>query len=228
MPLVVLAACQSGVSSGQSKASISTSAETTAGTTESETASLAQALIQAGVLNAVQRRRSLCHRARRKPLRPPRRKGCSAPDFLRDLSVSYLKLGALLRDLGQGDSARDFFQKALAIAEQLVRQEPGRADFQNDLAISHERMGDLAADSSQTATARRHFAQALQIRETLVQREPGRADFEAALVVPLARLGDRASLMRALDIVRRLEAEGRFTAQRSGWRAGLERMLSQL
>ena len=38
-------------------------------------------------------------------------------------------------------------------------------------------------------------------------------------------MGDQASLVRALEIVRRLEGEGRLTAQQAGWRAELEQML---
>jgi tetratricopeptide (TPR) repeat protein len=147
-------------------------------------------------------------------------------DFLRDLSVSYSKMGDLMRALGQGDATRDFFQKALDLRQQLVRQEPGRADFQYDLAISYERMG-LARESGNGVEAQQHFASALQIRERLVTMEPGRADFETALVVSLFRLGDRFSLTRALDIVRRLESEGRLSVRQAGWRQDLERRLSQ-
>jgi hypothetical protein len=133
-----------------------------------------------------------------------------------------------MRDVGQGDAARNFYQKALDIREQLVRQEPGRADFLNDLAVSCERMGDMARESGNSEAAQQYFTRALQIREKLVIMEPGRADFELNLVVSLSRLGDRSSLNRALDIVRRLEAEGRLSAGQSGWRQALERMLGQL
>ena len=89
-------------------------------------------------------------------------------------------------------------------------------------------MGDIARESGNGEAAQQHFVRALQIREKLLAMEPGRADFEAALVVPLARLGDRSSLNRALDILRRLESEGRLSARQAGWRQALERMLGQL
>ncbi len=54
-------------------------------------------------------------------------------DFLRDLSVSYIKMGDLMGSLGQGEAARSFLQKALEIAERLVQIEPQRADLQTDL-----------------------------------------------------------------------------------------------
>ena len=57
------------------------------------------------------------------------------------------RMGDLHRALGQGDSARQFYQKALEIAERLVQQEPDRADYLRDLSVSYNRMGDLHARS---------------------------------------------------------------------------------
>jgi hypothetical protein len=47
--------------------------------------------------------------------------------------------------LGEGEQARQFYQKALEIAERLARQEPGRADYQWDLAVSLWRVGSREA-----------------------------------------------------------------------------------
>ena len=63
-------------------------------------------------------------------------------DYLRDLSVSYNKMGDLHGALGQEETARQFYEKDLEIAERLVKQEPGRADYKVDLARSLARMGD--------------------------------------------------------------------------------------
>jgi tetratricopeptide (TPR) repeat protein len=57
-------------------------------------------------------------------------------DYLRDLSVSYNKMGDLMRGLGEGEQARGFYQKALELRERLVRQEPERADYLADLVAS--------------------------------------------------------------------------------------------
>jgi hypothetical protein len=51
----------------------------------------------------------------------------------------------------QGDAAPQFYDKALAIAERLARQEPDRADLQVDLAASLERVG--AYDPAHTRRA---------------------------------------------------------------------------
>ena len=70
-------------------------------------------------------------------------------DYLRDLSVSYNKMGDLQRALGAGEAARQFYEKALELRERLVAQEPGRADYLVDLVKSLARMG--GADRLQRA-----------------------------------------------------------------------------
>ncbi|MBL8327815.1 MAG: hypothetical protein JNJ71_03115, partial [Rubrivivax sp.] len=57
-------------------------------------------------------------------------------DYQRGLSVSYSKLGDLMSALGQGEQAREFFEKSLAIRKRLAEAEPGRADYQRDLSVS--------------------------------------------------------------------------------------------
>ena len=57
-------------------------------------------------------------------------------DYQRELSVSFEKLGDLMSDLGQGEQAREFFEKSLAIRKRLAEAEPGRADYQRDLCVS--------------------------------------------------------------------------------------------
>jgi tetratricopeptide (TPR) repeat protein len=98
-------------------------------------------------------------------------------------------MGDLMRSLGSGDEARQFFQKALDIREQLVRQEPGRADYLRDLSVSFERMGDLMSSLGSGDEARQFFHKALDIREQLVRQEPGRADYLLALSIAFSRLG---------------------------------------
>ena len=69
-------------------------------------------------------------------------------DYLRDLSVSYDRMGDLQRALGQGEAAGEYYKKALEIRQRLVDQEPDRADYQVDLAVSLAGTGDI--ESMQT------------------------------------------------------------------------------
>lgn len=57
-----------------------------------------------------------------------------------------------MRDLGQGDDARRYFELDLGIAERLAQAEPGRADYQRDLLVSLYRM--MSADASRAASYR--------------------------------------------------------------------------
>jgi len=114
-------------------------------------------------------------------------------DYQRDLSVSYIKLGDLMADLGQGEAARGFFDNSLAISERLTRAEPERADYQRDLSVSYNKLGDLMAALGQGEAARDLFQKSLAIRERLSRAEPERADYQRDLCVPYERLGDLMS-----------------------------------
>ena len=52
--------------------------------------------------------------------------------FFEEGREELIKLGGL----GEGEQARQFYQKALEIRERLVGQEPERADYQTDLVVS--------------------------------------------------------------------------------------------
>jgi hypothetical protein len=83
----------------------------------------ADGLLALGLGNeALERCRAALHLNERKVRQEPGR-----ADSLRDLSVSYSKMGDLRRALGEGEAARQFYEKALALRERLVAQEPGRA-----------------------------------------------------------------------------------------------------
>ena len=116
-------------------------------------------------------------------------------DYLRDLSVSYNKMGDLQSALGQGEAAGEYYKKALEIAQRLVDQEPERADYLRDLSVSYERMGDLQSALGQGEAAGEYYKKALEIAQRLVDQEPERADYLRDLSVSYERMGD---LQRAL------------------------------
>jgi tetratricopeptide (TPR) repeat protein len=93
-------------------------------------------------------------------------------------------MGDLMLSLGSGDEARQFFQKALDIAERLVRQEPGRADYLLDLSIAYSSLGGLANDHE----ARELYQKALSVAEALVRDHPEFADHVEQKAFLLQRL----------------------------------------
>ena len=135
--------------------------------------------------------------------------------------------------LGQGNEARDFFLKALDIAQRLAQAEPQRADYQRDLSISYERLGDLMTALGKGEDARDYFLKALDIHKRLAQAEPQRADYQRDLIVSLVRIAQTdpahavEHLRRALDIARALKTRGLLVKGLDEMIAGLQAMLAQ-
>ncbi|WP_298624127.1 hypothetical protein, partial [uncultured Zoogloea sp.] len=109
-------------------------------------------------------------------------------DYQRDLSVSYERLGDLMTALGQGDEARDYFLKRLAIAQRLAQAEPQRADYQRDLIVSLVRIAQTDPPHAVEHLRRAlDIALALQARGLLVE---GLDEMIAALQAMLAEAGE--------------------------------------
>src|SRR5205823_4785451 len=122
----------------------------------------------------------------------------------------------LYRTLGQGEVARDYILKDLAIAERLAAAEPDRADYQRDLRVSYEHMGDLYEALGDGDKSREYRDKDLAIAERLAAAEPDRADYQVDLVISLVNVGtnekptDNERLQRALSIILALKREGRL------------------
>jgi hypothetical protein len=92
-------------------------------------------------------------------------------------------MGDLYRALGQGEPAREFYLKDLAIAERLAGAEPDRADYQRDLVVSLVRQ----AQTTDGPTARECLQRALGIIETL-QAEGRLAPADAGMLPALRQM----------------------------------------
>jgi tetratricopeptide (TPR) repeat protein len=136
-------------------------------------------------------------------------------------------MGDLQRALGEGEAARQFYEKALELRERLVAQEPGRADYLRDLSVSYERMGDLQSALGEGEAARQFYEKALEIAERLVAQEPGRADYLVYLAKSLARMGDADHLQRGLDILLELHQAQRLAKADERIIAVVERLLQE-
>jgi Flp pilus assembly protein TadD len=132
--------------------------------------------------------------------------------FLRDLSVSYNKIGDI--DLRNDPArARAWFDQALTIARKLVELAPENTGFLRDLSVSYNKIGDIDLRND-PARARAWFDQALTIRRKLVELEPENTGFLRDLSVSYNKIGDidlrndparaRAWFDQALTIARKL------------------------
>ena len=152
-------------------------------------------------------------------------------DYQRDLSVSYERMGDLLKTLGQAEQARQAYQRSLDIRERLAAAEPDRADYQRDLSVSFNKLGDLFRALGQGEQARQAFQRSLDIAERLTAAEPDRADAAWDLVVSLYKVAqidedhNRELLSRALTILRRLYAAGSLYPNQVQAMEQLEEML---
>src|SRR5206468_1762564 len=110
--------------------------------------------------------------------------------WLRDLSVSYNKLGDVYRAIGEGQKALEFYNQSMQIAERLYKAEPHRADLARDLSVSYSKLGDVYRATGEGQKALEFYNQSMQIRERLYKAEPHRADLARDLSISYERMGD--------------------------------------
>src|SRR5258708_22520162 len=137
-------------------------------------------------------------------------------------------MGGMLQGQGQGEQARELLQKSLEIIERLAEQEPGRVDYLRHLSVRYDEMGEMLQRQGQGERARVLLQKSLAIAERLAEQEPDSADRQADLVVSLVRTGDRESLMRALEILQRLDREGRVMPDKRRWIAIVEKAIERV
>jgi tetratricopeptide (TPR) repeat protein len=124
-------------------------------------------------------------------------------------------VGDVYQSQGRLDAALAYFQKSLAIVEQLVQDDPSNANWQQDLGVSHSRLGDVYQKQGRLEAALASFQKSLAIDEQLVQDDPSNANWQHDLGVSHSRLGDvyrmqgrldaaRASFLKSLTIVEQL------------------------
>lgn len=84
----------------------------------------------------------------------------------RDLAVSYNNLGDISQAQGDLAGAKAYYEKGLAIREQLAA-ETGTLQARRDLAVSYDNLGDLSFAQGDLAGAKALYEKSLAIREQL-------------------------------------------------------------
>jgi hypothetical protein len=72
----------------------------------------------------------------------------------RDLSVSYNKIGDVLKDQGNLPEALKSVRDGLAIADRLAKADAGNAGWQRDLSVSYNKIGDVLVAQGNLQPAR--------------------------------------------------------------------------
>jgi serine/threonine protein kinase len=81
------------------------------------------------------------------------------------LAISDIQGNPGVENLEEREAARASAEKALSIAEQLVRRNPQDHGFRSALASCHQKLGELLATGPERAAGLAHFQQALTLAE---------------------------------------------------------------
>jgi tetratricopeptide (TPR) repeat protein len=104
------------------------------------------------------------------------------PDLQTALATAHYCLGQIAYLTGHDSDALPRYEKALAIQQELVAQQPGSIVFQRDLARTHAALGVLHRQKAQWSEARRHNRQAFDIRERLCRENPSDPELRRELI----------------------------------------------
>jgi hypothetical protein len=105
--------------------------------------------------------------------------------------------------------------------------------WQRELALGYARLGFLWVEQDRKDEGKALLHKALVIRDRLGAADPGNAQWQidiVMLLLGLAQAGEDppARLARALEIVRRLEAEGKLTPDQKSWPQAIEQAIAAL
>ena len=133
--------------------------------------------------------------------------------YRRYLSVSCNKLGDTAREQGDLRGAQRYYEKGLAIREELA-EKTGTIESKRDLSISCNRLGDTAREQGDLRGAQRYYEKGLAIAEELAEKT-GMLQAHRDLAIILFNMGafyynngissDRAKSMfeRVVEIVKK-------------------------
>ena len=142
--------------------------------------------------------------------------------ILRDVSVSLTRLGDVRLKTKDSEGALKAYQESLALARRLALMDSGNAQAQRDVSVSLNKVGDMQLDNKDREAARATYTESLNIARHLAESDPGNAQAQTDLVVSLSRVADvsdsPAPLYReCLDILQKLDSEGRLSTEQKGW-----------
>ncbi|MBI5424986.1 MAG: toll/interleukin-1 receptor domain-containing protein [Opitutae bacterium] len=114
----------------------------------------------------------------------------------RDVSVSLSKLAdflALRGQAGDGKKALEYYERSLAVREQLVEANPQSAPAQRDVSVSLNKLADFLAQRGQTGDGKKaleYYERSLAVREQLVEANPQSAPAQRDVSVSLNKLAN--------------------------------------
>jgi tetratricopeptide (TPR) repeat protein len=155
-------------------------------------------------------------------------------EWQRDLSVSYERVGDISAARGDRDAALKAYKDGLDIAKQLAARDPSNAEWQRDIAYSYWRIGNMQRQSADTVGMLQSFRDALEICEKLTKKDPSNAMWQTDVAWSHYKFVQAASDswpkhgQEGLAILKRLDAEGKLTADQKKWIAAFDDAMQEL
>jgi tetratricopeptide (TPR) repeat protein len=147
-------------------------------------------------------------------------------NWRRDLAVSLNQIGNIMAAQGDLDEALAAHEKAKVFMEQLTASDKSNMGWQFDLSVSQDMIGHIRADQKELGVALADYEAGKAIRERLVAEDPSNVVWQTGLAVSLWKLSQEGLakretaigyLRRALEVLGRLESEGKLNAQQKDW-----------
>jgi tetratricopeptide (TPR) repeat protein len=142
-------------------------------------------------------------------------------------------LGGTLAAAERHADALEAYRKGLAIAEKSAAANPDNGVWQEARSVSLDKIGEVLVALDRRQEALGHYRGSLAIREKLAAVEPGNPQREIDLARSLFKLAEMADdpathLKRAVEITRRLSAEGKLPEDEKELAAEIEQAYAKL
>lgn len=150
----------------------------------------------------------------------------------RDLSLGLGKLGDVMAATGDFAGALENHRSAQAIAEYLAALDPSNAEWQRDLAVGHNKIGDVLLAEGDKAAAAAEYQAGFAIADAQLKADPDNIQrtVDAAyshFKLAMAGVDSAANFHMALDMLRKLKAEGHLPGANEPWIAVIENGMKQ-
>jgi tetratricopeptide (TPR) repeat protein len=152
----------------------------------------------------------------------------------RDLSVSYERIGDILKAQGDGAGALKSYRDSLAIREKLSASDPGNARWRRDLSLSYIKVGDILVAQGDRDGALKAYRDSLAIMEALSASDPGNAQWRRDVAVSYWSMAEveprnaREHVLKARAILKQLSDSGRLDPVDAKWLDEVDQRLKAL
>jgi tetratricopeptide (TPR) repeat protein len=150
--------------------------------------------------------------------------------WLRDLSVSYNRVGNVLKAQGKLEEALTSFKDNLGIRKRLAAADPSNAGWLRYLSVSYAKVGDVLEAQGKLKEALASYKEELAIGKRVAAADPSNAGWQRDLSISYEKVGDvliaQGKLAEALASYRDALAIAARLAKADPGNAGWQRDLS--